>query len=69
MKPLNPENHEIASTGFAVQQGYLEGSNVSVVRNMVEMISAYRNFEADQKALQAQDETLEKSVNQVGRIG
>jgi flagellar basal-body rod protein FlgG len=69
MRPLDPKNKEIASAGFEIQQGYLEGSNVSVVKNMVEMISTYRNFEADQKALQAQDETLEKSVNQVGRIG
>ncbi len=69
MHPLKPETPEIPSSGFAIQQGYLEGSNVSVIKNMVEMISAYRTFEADQKALHAQDETLEKAVNQVGRIG
>lgn len=68
IRPLLPENPEIPSDGFAIQQGYLEGSNVSIIKNMVAMISAYRNFESDQKALHAQDETLEKAVNQVGKI-
>ncbi|NLG16117.1 MAG: flagellar basal-body rod protein FlgF [Fibrobacter sp.] len=68
MRPLLPENPEIVSAGYSVRQGYLEGSNVDIIKNMVQMISAYRNFEADQKALHAQDETLDKAVNQVGRI-
>jgi flagellar basal-body rod protein FlgG len=67
-RPLNPETPILPSPGFAVHQGFLEGSNVSVVKNMVEMIAAHRNFEADQKALHAQDETLEKAVNQVGKV-
>lgn len=51
-----------------VRQGYLEGSNVNAVREMVDMISGYRAFEASQKAVLAQDETLEKLVNEVGRV-
>jgi flagellar basal body rod protein FlgG len=35
---------------------------------MVDMISAYRNFEADQKAETSQDETLQKAINDVGRV-
>jgi flagellar basal-body rod protein FlgF len=56
------------SPSYSIKQGYLESSNVNVIHNMANMISAYRNFEADQKALIAQDETLEKAVNQVGRV-
>lgn len=67
-RPQLPDNPEIQSNGYVVEQGYLEGSNVDIIRNMVEMISAYRNFEADQKALHAQDETLEKAVTEVGRL-
>ncbi|MFP4164779.1 MAG: flagellar basal-body rod protein FlgF [Chitinispirillaceae bacterium] len=66
--PLDPEAMELKSAGYVLKQGFLETSNVDVIRNMVSMISAYRNFEADQKALHAQDETLQKAVNQVGRI-
>jgi flagellar basal-body rod protein FlgF len=62
------DNPVIESQGFAIEQGFLEGSNVNVIHNMVDMISAYRNFEADQKALQSQDDTLDKAVNQIGRL-
>jgi flagellar basal-body rod protein FlgF len=67
-KPQLPDNPIVASQGYAIKQGFLEGSNVDVIANMVNMISSYRNFEADQKALQAQDDTLDKAVNQVGRL-
>jgi len=39
-----------------------------VVREMVDMITAYRVYEAAQKAVQAQDQTLDKAVNEVGNI-
>lgn len=51
-----------------VRQGFLEGSNVSAVDAMVEMIRYNRNYEADSKALQSCDSTLEKAVNEVGRV-
>ena len=51
-----------------IVHGYLEGSNVNVVREMVDMISAYRAYEASQKAVQAQEQTLNKAVNDVGNI-
>ena len=57
------------ATGTSVRQGYLEGSNVNSVSEMVSMITAFRTFEATQKSIQAQDETLDKCVNEVGRVG
>lgn len=51
-----------------VMQGYLEQSNVNVVTEMVDMITVMRAYEANQKILQAQDETLEKVVNEVGVV-
>lgn len=53
---------------FRIRQGYLESSNVDVVKEMVDMIISYRNFEADAKSVQAQDESLEKLINNVGRV-
>jgi flagellar basal-body rod protein FlgF len=67
-KPEQPVDAEKISAGYVVKQGYLETANVNVVSNMVQMISAFRNFEADQRALLAQDQTLDKSVNMVGRL-
>lgn len=51
-----------------VLQGYLEGSNVNVVKEMVEMINVSRAYESSQKVLQANDETLGKAVNEVGKL-
>lgn len=68
-KPLYPDNPGIESRGYVIKQGYLEGSNVSTIQNMVQMISSYRNMEIDQRAIQAQDQTLDKAVNSVGRVG
>ncbi|MDQ0218482.1 flagellar hook-basal body protein [Peribacillus cavernae] len=54
---------------FKLQQGFIEGSNIDSSRTMTDMMSAYRSFEANQKVLQAYDRSMEKAVNEIGRIG
>jgi flagellar basal-body rod protein FlgG len=56
------------ATGVRVRQGYLEAANVDVVSEMVGMISALRAFEASQRALQANDQTLDKAINEIARV-
>jgi flagellar basal-body rod protein FlgF len=51
-----------------VHQGYLEASNINVVKEMVEMINITRAYETNQKVIQAIDETLDKSVNSIGAV-
>lgn len=51
----------------SIQQGMLEGSNVNVITDMVELINNYRVYEANSKAVTTQDAMLDKSVNEVGR--
>ncbi|MGB4589235.1 MAG: flagellar hook-basal body complex protein [Clostridiaceae bacterium] len=51
----------------AVSQGYLEGSNVNLLDEMVKMIEVSREFESNQRTLKAIDETLQKAVNEIGR--
>jgi flagellar basal-body rod protein FlgF len=53
---------------IAVKQGFLEGSNVNPIHTMVTLIAEFRNYEADQRALRAIDETLGKAVMEVGRV-
>ncbi|SYZ73590.1 putative Flagellar basal-body rod protein FlgG [Candidatus Zixiibacteriota bacterium] len=53
---------------FLIKQGYLESSNVNVVKEMVDMIVSFRNFEADAQAVKAQDDSLDKLINNVGRV-
>jgi flagellar basal-body rod protein FlgG len=52
-----------------VRGGFLETSNVNLIREMVSMIAGLRAYEANEKVLQQQDDTQDKSVNQVGRVG
>jgi flagellar basal-body rod protein FlgG len=51
----------------AVHQGYLEESNVEGIQEMVQMLELSKSFETDQKAIQAQDATLDKAM-EVGRV-
>ena len=57
-----------ASPTSTIRQGYLESSNVSIVKEMVSMISIMRAYETNQKMLQAEDDTTGKATNEVGKI-
>ena len=46
-----------------VSQGYLEGSNVQVVDEMVNLITAQRAYELNSKAITASDEMLQQANN------
>lgn len=46
-----------------IVQGYLEGSNVQVVDEMVNLIVAQRAYEMNSKAIQASDEMLQQANN------
>lgn len=51
-----------------LQQGFVEGSNVNIVSEMVGMITNMRGFEANQKVITSVDQTLEKLINEVGKV-
>ncbi len=55
----NPETTQL-------RQGYLESSNVSPVAEMAHMISAMRQFEANQKVLQMHDDRMNRAINEMG---
>lgn len=51
-----------------LQVGYLEQANVQPVREMVEMISVMRAYEANQRVVKAHDETLGQAVTEIARF-
>lgn len=51
-----------------VHQGYLEMSNTNVIEEMVDMITITRAYEAGQKMMQTVDGTLQKTVNEIGKV-
>ena len=50
-----------------VKQGFLEKSNINIVREMVDMIEVQRSYEANQKTVQTADQMLGRVINDVGR--
>ncbi len=51
-----------------VKSGVLEMSNMSVITEMVNMISVTRAYESNQKIVQTYDESLEIAAGQLGRV-
>lgn len=51
-----------------VVQGTIEQSNVQILTEMVNMITIMRSYEANQKVIQSIDTSLDKAVNEVGRV-
>ena len=64
----DPSQSEIEVEHIRVKQGFLEESNVNPIEEMVAMMTLYRYFEADQKAIQTQDEILQQAVNEIGKV-
>lgn len=57
-----------ADANVSLQQGYIERSNVDVAQASVDLMSALRAYEANQKVIQFYDASLDKAVNTVGRV-
>ncbi len=55
------EDEVLVSNGNKVHQGFLEGSNVNIVKEMVEMINVSRLYETNQKVLSSQEESVKNS--------
>ncbi|WP_291636424.1 flagellar hook-basal body complex protein [Clostridium sp.] len=58
----------IETANITVRQNALEQSNVNTASEMINMMTIMRNFESNQKVIQAIDETLGKAVNEVGTV-
>ncbi|MFA5536029.1 MAG: flagellar hook-basal body complex protein [Bacillota bacterium] len=64
-----PDDLEIQpATSFQLKPGFLEKPNINLINEVVDLITITRIYEANQKAIQAQDEILGKSVNELGVV-
>jgi flagellar basal-body rod protein FlgF len=64
--PHSKSVHEVENP--IILQGHLEGSNVNAVDEMISLIEVERQFESIQKVIHNHDETMQKTVNTVGRF-
>ncbi|MGE5381019.1 MAG: flagellar basal-body rod protein FlgF [Methylocystaceae bacterium] len=65
---VDPEAVDLESQPTLLKSGYLEGSNVNAVREMVDMIEVVRVYEMNQKVAQSEDSLLDTAINTVGRV-
>jgi flagellar basal-body rod protein FlgF len=56
-----------AATGVTVQQGYIEASGANVVKSMVDLITAERWFDANEKSVKTQDDATNTAIAMVGK--
>lgn len=56
------------ATKTRVKQGYIETSNVNVVKEMIDLVEEGRAAETYQKVIQAMGDVLGKAVNEVGKV-
>ena len=66
-RAVNPNTLEDMDEDFRVSQGFLELSNVDVIRMMTEMIEVLRGYESYQKTMRSIDDMNAKLINDVGR--
>jgi flagellar basal-body rod protein FlgF len=56
------------SNELKIRQGFLERSNVDATQSMVDLMTAQRAYEANQKIIQYYDKSLEKAANEIGKV-
>ncbi len=66
--PINPDEKPVKAENCQVTQGAIESSNANVIGTMVNSITAMRTYETLNNIMQTTSKTLEKNVNNVGRI-
>ena len=69
--PENEAPRSILTTNlsnYSLKQGFLEGSNVDTSSTMTDMLNTYRMYEANQKVIQTYDQSIDKTVNEIGRV-
>lgn len=60
-------NNTVPFTGEVVQ-GSVEHSNVNIIKQMVNMMETNRNYESNQRVAKMFDDSLNKAVNDVGKV-
>ncbi|MFW6273419.1 MAG: flagellar basal-body rod protein FlgF [Halanaerobium sp.] len=64
---LEEDAGEPIASDAGIAQGFLENSNVEIVKEMVNMIKTNRQYESNQKVISSIDQNLDKVINEVAR--
>lgn len=66
--PTDPQAVPQPAPNITISQGSLEGSNVSAISEMVQMIEANRYFDACAKVVKSFDDLAAKAANEMGKV-
>lgn len=66
--PGDATEKELTAEEINLRPGYLETSNVDPISEMITLIEVNREYELAQKSIHTQDSSLDKLINQAGRI-
>lgn len=64
----DPEQYQSHPVGTGIKQGHIEVSNVDINKEITDMMEVYRHYESAQRIVSMLDQTLDKTVNEVGRV-
>ncbi len=64
----NGNENPTLTQNTGVKQYSIEASNVDIIKSITDMISIMRSYESNQKVIDYIDDTLDKAVNQVGKV-
>ena len=64
----DPNRAELPAQKTRVRQGFVEASNVNAIKEMTDMISTMRIFEAYQKMITAIDNVDSQAISNIGRV-
>ena len=65
---LDPMNKGETAEKVNVKQGYVEHSNVNIIRMMTDMIDTLRGYESYQKIIRSLNDIDSKAINEVGSV-
>jgi flagellar basal-body rod protein FlgF len=65
---LKGASQEEPAQNFTVEQGYLEKSNVSTMKELTAMINLNRAYETQQRVVRTIDDLDDKAISRVGRL-
>jgi flagellar basal-body rod protein FlgG len=66
--PVDPQVTPEPTQNTTVSQGAIEGSNISTISEMVQMIENSRYFEACSKVVKSFDDMAAKAANDLGKV-
>jgi len=64
-----PDMKKLTAGSGSIQSGYVENSNADPMTELTQLMNAQRQLEANANMIRSQDQTLDKLVNVVGKIG